>query len=103
MRYRSVMVHLCSDDPEGRMKFRARAAALGCCAAAVLSGAAGPTFGATARSYPEKPVRVFVGLAPGGGTDSVARLITQKFSDVLGQSFVVDNRPSAGGNVAGEL
>ena len=58
---------------------------------------------AAERAYPERPVRVFVGLAPGGGTDSVARIITQKFSDVFGQPFVVDNRPSAGGNVAGEL
>jgi tripartite-type tricarboxylate transporter receptor subunit TctC len=79
-------------------------AQLGCCAAAVVFfGAAAPALGAAARAYPEKPVRVFVGLAPGGGTDSVARIITQKFSDVFGQSFVVDNRPSAGGNVAGEL
>lgn len=59
--------------------------------------------GAMAQNYPERPVRVLVGLAPGGGTDSVARIITQKLADTLGQSFVVDNRPSAGGNVAGEL
>jgi tripartite-type tricarboxylate transporter receptor subunit TctC len=58
---------------------------------------------ACAQSYPERPVRVLVGLAPGGGTDSVARIMTQKLSDVFGQSFVVDNRPSAGGNVAAEL
>jgi tripartite-type tricarboxylate transporter receptor subunit TctC len=75
-----------------------------CCLAAVIVlstpalmvEAAGP-------SYPERPVRVLVGLAPGGGTDSVARVLTQKLVDVLGQPFVVDNRPSAGGNVAGEL
>jgi len=54
-------------------------------------------------AYPDRPVRVLVGLAPGGGTDSVARVMTQKLAEVLGQSFVVDNRPSAGGNVAGEL
>jgi tripartite-type tricarboxylate transporter receptor subunit TctC len=46
---------------------------------------------------------VLVGLAPGGGTDSVARIMTQKLADTFGQSFVVDNRPSAGGNVAGEM
>lgn len=56
-----------------------------------------------AQSYPERPVRVLVGLAPGGGTDSVARIITQKLADTFGQSFVIDNRPSAGGNVAGEM
>ena len=58
---------------------------------------------ALAQSYPTRSVRVLVGLAPGGGTDTVARVMTQKLSDTLGQSFVVDNRPSAGGNVAGEL
>ena len=58
---------------------------------------------AVSETYPSRTVRVLVGLAPGGGTDTVARLITQKLTDTLGQSFVVDNRPSAGGNVAGEL
>ncbi|MCC7486019.1 MAG: tripartite tricarboxylate transporter substrate binding protein [Burkholderiales bacterium] len=53
--------------------------------------------------YPGRPVRVFVGLAPGGGTDSVARVLTAKLAEVFGQTFVVDNRPGAGGNVAGEL
>ena len=56
-----------------------------------------------AQSYPDRPVRVLVGLAPGGGTDSVARIITQKLADTFGQTFVIDNRPSAGGNVAGEM
>ena len=55
------------------------------------------------QAYPDRPVRVLVGLAPGGGTDSVARILTQRLADTLAQSFVVDNRPSAGGNVAGEL
>ncbi len=61
-----------------------------------------PTF-AQQQQYPDRPVRVLVGQSPGGGTDSVARVITQKLAEALGQSFVVDNRPSAGGNVAGEL
>jgi tripartite-type tricarboxylate transporter receptor subunit TctC len=56
-----------------------------------------------AQTYPSRSVRVIVGLAPGGGTDTVGRLISQKLAEVLGQNFVVDNRPSAGGNVAGEL
>jgi tripartite-type tricarboxylate transporter receptor subunit TctC len=59
--------------------------------------------GAAAQNYPERPVRVLVGLAPGGGTDTIARIMTQKLADNFGQSFVVDNRPSAGGNVAGEM
>ena len=72
-------------------------------AAALILICAAPASAAQGQSYPDRPVRVFVGLAPGGGTDSVARIMTQKLSDALGQSFVVDNRPSAGGNVAGEL
>lgn len=71
-------------------------------AAVVLVNAALVT-AAPGQSYPERPVRVLVGLAPGGGTDTVGRVMTQKLADVFGQSFVVDNRPSAGGNVAGEL
>ena len=58
---------------------------------------------AWAQAYPDRPVRVLVGLAPGGGSDSVTRIMTQKLADMLGQSFVVDNRPSAGGSVAGEM
>ncbi len=57
---------------------------------------------ALAQSYPSRPVRVLVGLAPGGGTDTYARLISGKLTDMTGQQFIVDNRPSAGGNVAGE-
>lgn len=57
---------------------------------------------AVAQSYPSRPVRVLVGLAPGGGTDTYARLISGKLTDMTGQQFIVDNRPSAGGNVAGE-
>lgn len=69
----------------------------------VMLGIPVPMTGAWAQSYPNRSVRVLVGLAPGGGTDSVGRVMTQKLSDVFGQSFIVDNRPSAGGNVAGEL
>ena len=61
------------------------------------------TAAGAAAAYPERPVRVIVGQGPGGGTDSVTRLITQKFVEVFGQSFVVDNRPGAGGNIAGEM
>ncbi len=71
-------------------------------AAAMLVNAALAT-AAPGQPYPEKTVRVLVGLAAGGGTDTVGRVMMQKFADVFGQSFVVDNRPSAGGNVAGEL
>jgi tripartite-type tricarboxylate transporter receptor subunit TctC len=56
-----------------------------------------------AAQYPQRSVRVLVGQGAGGGTDSMGRLVTQKLGEVYGQPFVIDNRPSAGGNVAGEL
>ena len=71
-------------------------------AAALVAGVA-TLSNAAETSYPSRPVRVIVGLAPGGGTETVGRILIQKLADVFGQSFVIDNRPSAGGNVAGEL
>ena len=56
-----------------------------------------------AAQYPEKSVRVIVGLAAGGGTDISARVLMQKLSDTLGQSFIVDNRPGAGSMLGIEL
>jgi tripartite-type tricarboxylate transporter receptor subunit TctC len=58
---------------------------------------------AHAAPYPEKSVRVIVGLAVGGGTDISARILAQKLSETLGQSFIVDNRPGAGSILGIEL
>lgn len=55
-----------------------------------------------AQSWPTRPVKISVGLAPGGATDSVARIIAQRLSERLGQPFVIENRPGAGGVVAAE-
>ena len=57
---------------------------------------------ARAQTYPSRSVRVIVGQAPGSGSDIAARLIGQWLSDRLGQPFVVENRPGAGGNIATE-
>src|ERR1700742_3777061 len=71
---------------------------LHCILAAVLllSGAAP----ALAEGYPPRPVRMVVGFPAGGPTDVIARLVAQKLSDSLGQQFVVENTPGAGGNTA---
>ena len=57
---------------------------------------------ARAQAYPMRPVRIIVGQAAGSGSDTVARLIGQFLSERLGQPFVVENRPGAGGNIATE-
>jgi tripartite-type tricarboxylate transporter receptor subunit TctC len=57
---------------------------------------------ASAQEYPTRPVRIIVGFAAGGGVDVTARLIGQWLGDRLGQSFVIENRTGAGGNIGTE-
>jgi tripartite-type tricarboxylate transporter receptor subunit TctC len=67
-------------------------------AAATLAAA-----GAAAQPYPAKPVRIVVGVPPGGTTDVVARLVGQKLAEQMGQQVIIDNRGGAGGNIGADL
>src|SRR5262250_3761475 len=58
---------------------------------------------AWAQTYPSRPVRLIVPIAPAGAADITARLIGQWLSEQLGQQFVIDNRPGGGGNVGTEV
>lgn len=61
------------------------------------------SFSAAAQgSYPDKSVRIVVGFSAGGATDVVARLLAKELSEELGQSFIVENKPGAGSNIATE-
>ncbi len=56
-----------------------------------------------AQTWPSKTVKVIVGYPPGGGVDFTARLVAQRLSSALGQQFIVENRPGAGGSIAEEF
>jgi tripartite-type tricarboxylate transporter receptor subunit TctC len=72
-------------------------------ATALLALAALAATGALAQSsFPSRTVTLTVGFAPGGGTDTAARIVAQKLSQNIGQSVVVENRAGAGGNIAAQ-
>ena len=56
----------------------------------------------SAQDYPTKPIRAIVPFAPGGGSDFIARFMTQRLSELLGKPFVIENKPGAGGNLGTE-
>src|SRR3954465_12666685 len=56
-----------------------------------------------AQGYPQKPIRLVIPLAPGGGNDTLGRYVAKQMTDALGQPIVVENRPGGGGLVGGEF
>jgi len=78
----------------GTMKLAAMAAATCLCAAGAVCHA---------QAWPNKPVRMLVGFPPGGPTDVVARIVSEKVSGQIGQRIVIDNRSGAAGNIAVEI
>jgi tripartite-type tricarboxylate transporter receptor subunit TctC len=60
------------------------------------------TSGAGAAQYPSRPVSLIVAFTPGGPSDVIARILGRRMHELLGQPFVIDNRPGAGGNIAAE-
>ncbi len=68
---------------------------------AVLAGACS-SLGAIAADYPIRPVTLIVGFTPGGPSDVLARIVGRQLEKILGQTFVIDNRPGGAGNIAAE-
>ena len=71
-------------------------------AAALLLATAPAGAQSNAADYPGKPVKIVVNVAPGGGVDTATRIVGEKLRARLGQPFVVENRPGAGGNIGAE-
>jgi tripartite-type tricarboxylate transporter receptor subunit TctC len=69
-------------------------------AASLASGLARPAIGQA--GWPNRPVRILIPFTPGGGADTIARLVAIKMTEVLGQQFIVESKPGAGGNIAAE-
>jgi tripartite-type tricarboxylate transporter receptor subunit TctC len=70
-------------------------------AAALIAGAALLAPAVAQTDWPNRPVRILIGFGAGGGTDVATRIVAEGLSDVLGQQFTVENRPGAGGTIAG--
>jgi len=63
----------------------------------------GMTNAAAQESFPSKPIRIIVGFTPGTGSDVVARIVSQSYSSILGQTVIIENKPGAGGMLGPEF
>jgi tripartite-type tricarboxylate transporter receptor subunit TctC len=72
-------------------------------AAAAFAVAMMQTPQSAAQDWPAKPVRILIGFGAGGGTDVATRIVAEGLSEELGQQFAVENRPGAGGTIAGGM
>lgn len=79
----------------------ARAGLRGLVSALALLGTAAAPLPAVAQAWPTKPIHILIGFGAGGGTDVATRIIAEGLSQLLGQKFTVENRPGAGGTIAG--
>lgn len=70
---------------------------------ALLAAAAFACGAASAQPFPNKPIRVIIGFAAGGPADVMARLVAQRMPQILGQPFIIENRPGAGGSIAAKF
>ncbi|ADP18745.1 extra-cytoplasmic solute receptor family protein 146 [Achromobacter xylosoxidans A8] len=80
---------------QGHSKFKAVRKIAALCAGLLFAAGA-----AQAASYPDKPIKLIVGFAPGGASDTLARLVAQQASTRLGQQIIVENQAGAGGSLA---
>src|SRR5678816_2825318 len=86
-----------------RRRLSGRVRALTAAAIAAVAVCLAAVDDAAAQKWPDKPVRIVTPFAPGGGTDVFARILAQRLSEVLGQQFIVDNRPGAGSTTGTEF
>ena len=70
-------------------------------AAAIAPNVACPAIGQT--TWPNKPVRILIPFTPGGGADTIARLVALKMTEVLGQQFIVESKGGAGGSIGASM
>jgi tripartite-type tricarboxylate transporter receptor subunit TctC len=82
---------------------RSLAATFGIGAIAALAGALGLAGAASAQDYPKQPIRLIVPFAPGGGSDIMARILSEPLAKRLGQPIVIENKPGAGATIGADL